>query len=70
MQEQTNKVNIEVRKLEPSEGMHLLCIKTKDIYEGAIYLGAYDRAENYIEVTEEEYQEYLKAQEEKANEAL
>ena len=62
MQEQTNKVSIQVRKLEPSEGMHLKNIKNNDIYEGAIFLGAYDKAENYIEVTEEEYQEYLAKQ--------
>ena len=34
-------------------------INTGDIHERAIYLGIYDSKENYIEVTEEEYQEWL-----------
>ena len=46
-------------KLIPNEGMHLKDINTGDIHEGAIYLGIYDSKENYIEVTEEEYQEWL-----------
>ena len=39
--------------------MHLKNINTGDIYEGTIYLGIYDSASNYIEVSEEEYLEYL-----------
>lgn len=58
----------QVRKLEPSKNMHLKNIKNNDIYEGAIYLGTYDSAENYIEVSEEEYQEYLVAQQETTKE--
>ena len=38
-------------------------IHTGDIHESVIYLGIYDSESNYIEVSEEEYQEYLKAQE-------
>lgn len=49
-----------MNKLEPSKNMHLKNIHTGDIYEGTIYLGVYDSPENYVEVTEEEYQEYLK----------
>lgn len=64
MQETNNKVNIQVRKLTPSENMHLKNIKNGDIYEGVIYLGSYDSADNYIEVTEEEYQEWLNKQSE------
>lgn len=48
-----------MRELKPSEGMHLKDIHSGDIYEGTIYLGIYDSAENYVEVTEEEYQAYL-----------
>lgn len=48
-----------MRELKPSYGMHLKDIYSGDIYEGAIYLGIYDSAENYVEVTEEEYQEWL-----------
>ena len=60
MKEEIKQVNVQVRKLEPSKNMHLKNIKNNDIYEGTIYLGAYDSAENYMEVSEEEYQEYLK----------
>ena len=48
-----------MNELKPSEGMHLKNIHTGDIYEGTIYLGIYDSPDNYIEVTEEEYQEWL-----------
>lgn len=51
-------------KLIPSEGMHFKNINTGDIHEGAIYLGIYDSAGNYVEVTEEEYQEWLQRDEE------
>ena len=46
--------------LTPSKGKHL---KNKEgqIFEGAIYLGCYDSKDNYVEVSEEEYQEYLKS---------
>lgn len=52
-----------MRKLTPRANMHYKNINTGDIYEGAIYLGIYDSESNYIEVSEDEYQEYLKAQE-------
>lgn len=48
-----------MRKLVPSEGMHLKDINTGEIAEGEIYLGIYDSEDNYVEVSEEEYQEYL-----------
>ena len=46
--------------LEPSDSTHLKQIETGDIFEGSIYLGIFDKVENYIEVSEEEYQEWLK----------
>lgn len=52
-------------KLIPNTNKHFKNINNGDIYEGVIYLGIYDNESNYIEVSEEEYQEYLKAQEEK-----
>lgn len=52
-----------MRKIIPSTNKHFKNINTGDIYEGVIYLGIYDSASNYIEVSNEEYQEYLKAQE-------
>lgn len=60
---------MEIRKLIPSANMHLKNINTGDIYEGAIYLGIYDNESNYVEVTEEEYQEFLNREiEEEASE--
>ena len=56
-----------MRKITPSLNKHFKNIHTGDIYECVIYLGIYDSESNYIEVSEEEYQEYLKAQEIKGN---
>ena len=53
-----------MRKLTPSLNKHFKNINTGDIYEGTIYLGIYDNASNYVEVSEEEYQAYLKKQQE------
>ena len=33
------------------------------VYTKSVYLGKYDKAENWHEITEEEYQEILKEQE-------
>lgn len=49
-----------IRKLTPNLNKHFKDINTGEIYEGEIYLGIYDTPYNYIEVSEEEYQEYLK----------
>lgn len=67
MKEQTTTANIQVRKLEPNKNMHLKNVKNGDIYESAIYLGSYDIASNYVEVTEEEYQDYLKQKEKESH---
>lgn len=64
---ETNTINI--IKLTPTQGMHLKNILTNDIAEGIIYLGKLDSPSNYVEVTEEEYQTFLKQQEEEANKA-
>ena len=44
--------------LTPAKGKHL---KNKEgqIFEGCIYLGCFDSKDNYVEVSDEEYQEYL-----------
>lgn len=52
-----------MKKLIPNENKHFKNINTGDIHEGDIYLGIYDSESNYIEVSDEEYQEYLKVQE-------
>ena len=46
-------------KLIPSANMHLKDIRTNDIHESYIFLGKYDSKDNYVEVTEAEYQAYL-----------
>ena len=45
-------------KLTPAKDKHL---KNKEgqIFEGTIWLGIYDSKDNYVEVSEDEYQEYL-----------
>ncbi len=50
-------------KLTPAKGKHL---KNKEgqIFEGAIWLGCYDNKDNYVEVSEEEYQASLEAEHE------
>lgn len=50
-------------KLTPNKNKHLKNINTGDIYESCIYLGIYDDESNYVEVDEEEYQEYLESKE-------
>ena len=53
--------------LTPSKGKHL---KNKEgqIFEGCIYLGCFDSKDNYVEVSDEEYQEYLTELESEAEE--
>ena len=50
----TSKVT--VVKLVPSEGKHLKNISTGEVYEGEIYLAKSLKAEDFIEIDEEEYQ--------------
>ena len=59
---------IKIIKLSPEEGKHLKDIRTGDIAEKDVYLGKFDSADNYVEVTEEEYQEWLVAKEKEAEE--
>lgn len=54
-----------MNKIVPSVNKHFKDIHSGDIYEGVIYLGIYDSPSNYVEVSEEEYQEYLAKQNEK-----
>lgn len=53
-------------KLTPEEGFHISKADRSDMYEGFIYLGKYDVPENYIEVSDSEYEEWKrrKAEEE------
>lgn len=52
-------MRLEKNKLIPTTGMHLKDINSGEIAEGYIFLGIYDSPNNYIEVTESEYQEWL-----------
>jgi hypothetical protein len=52
-------MKLEKNKLIPEKKMHLKDVRTNEIAEGYIYLGIYDSPENYVEVTEEEYQQWL-----------
>lgn len=54
---------IEITKLTASEGYMLT---NGEAYGKEIYLGIHDRAENWYEITEAEYAEYLAAEEEKS----
>ena len=54
----------ENNKLIPSENKHLKNINTNMIFEREIYLGKYDTKDNYVEVSESEYQDYLKKESE------
>ena len=51
-------------ELIPEEGYHLSNKDKTEMYEGFIYLGKYDSPDNYIEVTNEEYEEWKIQQEE------
>lgn len=51
-------------ELIPEEGYHLSNTDKSEMYEGFIYLGKYDSPNNYIEVTNEEYEEWKRQQEE------
>ena len=51
-------------KLTPTPGFHISKADRSDMYEGFIYLGKYDLSENYIEVTNEEYEEWKRLKEE------
>ena len=58
IEEKTNYI-----KLIPSEGFHLSNTNKTEMYEGFVYLGKYDTPDNYIEVTNEEYEEWKRLQE-------
>ena len=62
IEEKTNYI-----KLTPSVGFHLSNTDKTEMYEGFIYLGKYDSIENYIEVTNEEYEEWKRLQEVHSN---
>ena len=50
-------------KLTPEKGFHISKADRSDMYEGFIYLGKYDAPENYIEVSDSEYEEWERLKE-------
>ena len=54
-------------ELIPEKGYHLSNKDKTEMYEGYIYLGKYDSPDNYIEVTNEEYEEWKRQQEVHSN---
>lgn len=60
----------ELITLIPSEGMHLRNKQSGLIAENKVYLGKNDSADNYEEVTEEAYQQWLEEQNADADELL
>ena len=59
---------IELRKMTANRGMVLTNGEAYSSVGGSIYLGKNDMPENWHEITEAEYEEILKAQEEIAEE--
>ena len=51
-------------ELIPEEGYHISNKDKTEMYEGYICLGKLDSKSNYIEVTNEEYEEWKRQQEE------
>ena len=49
----------------PAEGYHLSNTDKTEMYEGFICLGKYDVPENYIEVSDSEYEEWKRLKAEK-----
>lgn len=56
----TKEVTVTLRKIKPEQGKYLKNIETNDVFDGIVYLGKYDSAENYIEITKEEYDSRIK----------
>ena len=54
-------------ELIPEEGYHLSNKDKTEMYEGFIYLGKYDSPDNYIEVNNEEYEEWKRLKEVHSN---
>lgn len=50
---------VQVVKLKPSDGMHLKNIQTGEVYESYIFLAESLVPDDFIEITEEEYQNIL-----------
>ena len=55
-----------IHKIESNEG-YVFALKDKSaVYDNVIYLGIYDKADNYIQITKEEAEQIKKELEEKS----
>ena len=55
-----------INKIESKEG-YVFALKDKsEVYDNVIYLGIYDSADNYIQITKEEAEQIKKELEEKS----
>jgi hypothetical protein len=52
-----------INKLIPATGYHLKNIHTDEVFEGIIYLAKSLSEEDFVEITEEEYQTIIKDEE-------
>lgn len=53
---------IKVRRLEPAPGLHLRNIETGEVFEGLIYLAKSQTADDFEEITQEEYDRIVQEQ--------
>lgn len=61
---------INITEIKANENMVLTNGEAYSSVGGSVYLGCNDKAENWHEITKEEYEEIVKAQEEKMQEGL
>ena len=61
-------ITFEMRELKAAEGMVLTNGEAYSSVGGSVYLGVNDKPENWYEITEAEYNELTKAEEEGAEE--
>ena len=61
-------ITFEMRELKAAEGMVLTNGEAYSSVGGSVYLGVNDNSENWYEITEAEYNELTKAEEEGAEE--
>lgn len=53
---------VRVRRLEPAPGLHLRNIETGEVFEGLIYLAKSQTADDFEEITQEEYDRIVQEQ--------
>lgn len=59
---QVTDSEVKVRKLKPAPGLHLRNIETGEVFEGLIYLAKSQTADDFEEITQEEYDRIVQEQ--------